>query len=117
MIYAHKIRMQSVDIFGTFDCPDAGQMKPRRTQSITPLQSLSLLNSPFVNRQASFFADRVRREVGMQVPRQIDRAFEIALGRNANHDERQQLTQLVRDEGLSQLCRVLLNTSEFLYLY
>lgn len=117
MIYAHKIRMQSVDIFGAFDCPDAGQMKPRRTQSITPLQSLSLLNSPFVNRQAGFFAARVRREVGMQIPRQIDRAFEIALGRNATHDERQKLTPLIRDEGLSQLCRVLLNTSEFLYLH
>ncbi|MAE32443.1 MAG: hypothetical protein CMO43_12790, partial [Verrucomicrobiales bacterium] len=33
MIYAHKIRMQAVDIFGAFDCPDAGQMKPRRTRS------------------------------------------------------------------------------------
>lgn len=117
MIYAHKIRMQSVDIFGTFDCPDAGQMKPRRTQSITPLQSLSLLNSPFVNRQAGFFADRVREEAGEQLPQQIDQAFQIALGRTASDDERQKMTSLVRDEGLSQLCRVLLNTSEFLYLY
>lgn len=117
MIYAHKIRMQSVDVFGTFDCPDAGQMKPRRTRSITPLQSLSLLNSPFVNRQADFFASRVRTEVGEQIPQQIDCAFQIALGRNATDDEQQELTRLVGDEGLSQLCRVLLNTSEFLYLY
>ena len=116
MIYAHKIRMQSVDVFGNFDCPDAGQMKPRRTQSITPLQSLSLLNSPFVNRQAGFFAARVRSEVGSQIVQQINRAFEIALGRNATEDERTKLTPLVYDEGLAQLCRVLLNTSEFLYL-
>lgn len=117
MIYAHKIRMQSVDIFGTFDCPDAGQMKPRRTQSITPLQSLSLLNSPFVNCQAGFFADRVREEAGEQISSQIDRAFRIALGRNATGDEKQELTSFVESEGLPQLCRVLLNTSEFLYLF
>ena len=41
MVYARKIRMQAVDIFGAFDCPDAGQLKPRRTRSITPIQSLS----------------------------------------------------------------------------
>ena len=92
MIYAHKIRMQSVDVFGTFDCPDAGQMKPRRTQSITPLQSLSLLNSPFVNRQAEFFASRVRAEVGSQIPQQMNRAFKIAFGRDATDDERRELT-------------------------
>tara|TARA_R110002049_G_scaffold182485_2_gene350342 strand:+ start:78988 stop:81783 length:2796 start_codon:yes stop_codon:yes gene_type:complete len=117
MIYAHKIRMQSVDVFGAFDCPDAGQMKPRRTQSITPLQSLSLLNSPFVNRQADFFASRVRREVGTQIPDQIDRAFEIAFGRTATETERRKLIPLVRNEGLSQLGRMLMNTSEFLYLH
>ena len=36
MIYAHKVRMISVDIFGAFDCPDAGQMKPNRPRSTTP---------------------------------------------------------------------------------
>ena len=25
MIYAHRVRMQAVDIFGAFDCPDGGQ--------------------------------------------------------------------------------------------
>ncbi|QDT08503.1 PSD1 and planctomycete cytochrome C domain-containing protein [Planctomycetes bacterium K23_9] len=116
MIYAHKIRMQSVDVFGTFDCPDAGQMKPRRTQSITPLQSLSLLNSPFVNRQAAFFASRIEDEVGADLNAQIDRAFEIAFSRKATDPERIELIKLVRDEGLMQMCRVLINTSEFLYL-
>jgi hypothetical protein len=102
-------------VFGTFDCPDAGQMKPRRTQSITPLQSLSLLNSPFVNRQASFFAERIRREVGENSSDQLDRAFEIAYSRKATHAERD-LLEFLNAEGLEQLCRVVMNTSEFLYL-
>ena len=32
------------DFFGAFDCPDAGQPQPKRNASITPLQSLNLLN-------------------------------------------------------------------------
>ena len=116
MIYAHKIRMQAVDLFGTFDCPDAGQMTPRRTRSITPLQSLSLLNSPFANRQAEFFAQRVRSEAGEETAAQIDRTFLLALSRSPTEDERQHLVGLADTHGLIQVCRVVLNTSEFLYL-
>ena len=35
MIYAHKIRMEPVPVFGAFDCPDAGQPMPKRSQSTT----------------------------------------------------------------------------------
>ncbi|HJN88920.1 MAG TPA: DUF1549 and DUF1553 domain-containing protein [Verrucomicrobiota bacterium] len=116
MIYAHKIRMQAVDIFGAFDCPDAGLMKPSRTRSITPVQSLSLLNSPFANRQAAFFARRVQREAGDNPGRQIDRAFRLACARDPKPGEQQVLLQLAREHGLEQVCRVLFNSSAFLYL-
>ena len=116
MIYAHKVRMQSVDIFGAFDCPDAGQMKPRRTRSITPVQSLSLLNSPFSNRQAAFFAERVRREAGNGAAEQINLAFRLACARAPKSSEQQALQQLATEYGLEQVCRVLFNTSAFLYL-
>jgi hypothetical protein len=116
MIYAHKIRMQSVDIFGAFDCPDAGQMKPKRTRSITPTQSLSLFNSPFVMQQARFFADRIQSEVGDRIDDQLDRAFKIAFSRSPSDRERKKMNHLVATEGLPQLCRVLINTSEFIYI-
>ncbi len=116
MIYAHKIRMESVDIFGAFDCPDAGQMTPQRSRSVTPIQALSLLNSPFVNRQAGFFAERVKSEVGADLNAAIDRIFEIALARLPTDTERSTLIELAQDHGLKQVCRVILNSSEFLYL-
>ena len=116
MIYAHKIRMESVDIFGAFDCPDAGQMTPRRNRSITPIQSLSLFNSPFVIRQAEFFAQRVEAEVGTDPRAAVDRIFEIALARLPTESERRKLAKLARTHGLDQVCRVILNTSEFLFL-
>ena len=58
MIYAHKIRMQSVDIFGSFDCPDASQMRPKRTQSITPMQALDC-SMAHLQLEAGFFAQRI----------------------------------------------------------
>jgi hypothetical protein len=116
MIYAHKVRMQAVDIFGAFDCPDAGQMKPRRTRSITPVQSLSLLNSPFANRQAAFFAERVKREAGEDAAAQIDLAFRLACARPPKPSEQQALQRLAKQHGFGQACRVLFNSSAFLYL-
>ena len=116
MIYAHKLRMISVDIFGAFDCPDAGQMKPNRPRSITPVQSLGLLNSPFVNRQAGFLAERLRREAGEDTEAQIDRAFVIAFARHASPAERERLAALADNHGLDQVCRVIFNSSEFAFL-
>ena len=116
MIYAHKVRMQAVDIFGAFDCPDAGQMKPRRTRSITPVQSLSLLNSPFANRQAGFFAERVRREAGNDTAAQVKHAFRLATSREPNARELATLKSLANQHGLEQACRVLFNTSSFLMI-
>ena len=116
MIYAHKVRMQGVDVFGAFDCPDFGQMKPQRTRSITPLQSLSLFNSVFVNRQATFLSERLQAEAGQDVGRQIELLFRLAYARMTDPDEKQQLMKLAELHGLTQVCRVIFNTSEFIYL-
>ncbi|MBN9522527.1 DUF1553 domain-containing protein, partial [bacterium] len=74
MVYQLKPRMQPDDTFGAFDCPDAGQVAPRRTVSITPLQALSLLNSPFLTQQAAYFAARVEKDASEPDAR-IERAF------------------------------------------
>ena len=116
MIYATRIRMQAVDIFGAFDCPDAGQMTPRRTRSITPIQALNLWNSAFVNRQAGLLAERVRAEAGPDRNDQVARAMTRVLGRPPTVEEARRLTELAARHGLEQACRVLLNTNEFLFL-
>ncbi|MCA9214715.1 MAG: DUF1553 domain-containing protein [Planctomycetales bacterium] len=117
MIYAHKIRMQSVDIFGVFDCPDAGQMKPKRTRSITPLQSLSLMNSPFSVRQSEFFAGRIRATCESQAPEElVQAAFRLAFTRHPSEEEESHSMKFVEKHGLAAFCRVLMNTSEFVYI-
>ena len=87
-----------------------------RSQSITPIQSLGLFNSPFMKRQAEFLAERVGNETSDDFHEQIDRVFEVALGRRPSEIERDRLTKLAESHGLEQVCRVVLNSSEFVFL-
>jgi len=115
MVYQTKPRMQLENTFGAFDCPDAGQIAPRRTSSTTPLQALNLLNSPFVLQQARLFAQRVEREA--KPSGTISRAFQLAFNREPTSEESAAARTLVEEDGLIALCRGLLNASEFLYVY
>lgn len=117
MIYWHKPRMRLDDTFGVFDCPDAGQVQPKRTRSTTPLQALSLLNSPFLLQQAEFFAERLREERGDNPPAQARRAFELVFQRQPQKAELDHAARLIKNEGLVTLCRALLNANEFLYVF
>src|SRR6266567_9202768 len=64
MIYGTVVRQRPDGVFGVFDCPDGGQIAPRRTRSTTPLQALNLLNSGFMVQQARFLAERLEKEAG-----------------------------------------------------
>lgn len=114
MIYQSKPRMQLDDTFGAFDCPDAGQIAPRRSSSTTPLQALNLLNSPFVLQQAGFLAERLQQEAGDDLPRQISRAFMLAFGREPSDEESDAAVRLVSEHGLALFCRALFNANELL---
>src|SRR5690606_23952124 len=64
MIYALKLRMEHDAVFSAFDCPDGGQIAPKRPRSTTPIQALNLFNSDFILQQAGLLAARVRQEAG-----------------------------------------------------
>ncbi|MFM7075678.1 MAG: PSD1 and planctomycete cytochrome C domain-containing protein [Planctomycetaceae bacterium] len=120
MVYAHKVRMEKESVFGAFDCPDAGQTAARRRQSTTPIQALNLLNSPFTLQVAEAFAARVAGEAaagdGDPVERQVRRAVRLAAGRDPSAAELADAAELVRGHGLVALCRVLVNTGDFVTL-
>lgn len=116
MIYMTKVRMAQDSTFGSFDCPDAGQSQPKRSRSTTAIQALSLFNSEFVNQQAGLLAARLQREAGQGTEKQIQRAFALMAQRQPTTDEAALCATLVREHGLPTLCRVLLNTNEFLFL-
>ena len=116
MIYMTKVRMQQDSTFGAFDCPDGGQIAPKRMRSTTPLQALNLMNSNFVVQQSAFFADRVEKEAGKTVESQIRRAFELAYNRRPEPLELTAAKSLVATHGLTMFCRALFNSNEFIFL-
>ena len=117
MIYQTKPRMQLDGVFGAFDCPDAGQIAPRRIQSTTPLQALNLLNSGFALQQSAIFAERIQRDAGDDPAALVRRAFRLVYQRLPDETELRESIALIRDHGLSTLCRVILNSNEFLYVF
>lgn len=117
MIYGTVVRQRPDGVFGVFDCPDGGQIAPKRTRSTTPLQALNLLNSGFVMQQADFLAERLRREAGPGAEAQVRRAFALAFQRQPDGAELGAAAQFVQAHGLPVFCRALFNANEFVYLF
>jgi hypothetical protein len=116
MIYATVIRQRPEGVFGVFDCPDSGQIAPKRTRSTTPLQALNLLNSGFIQQASSAFADRLRSDVGADTGAQVRRAFVLAFGRVPDQEELERSNQFIRENSLDLFCRAIFNANEFSYL-
>jgi len=116
MLYMTKVRQEREPTFGVFDCPDFNQTVPSRSRSTTPLQSLSLLNSPFVLQQAGLLAKRLRHESGADSRAQVVRACQLALGRKPTREELADASGLVAEHTLEAFCRALFNANEFLFL-
>jgi cytochrome c553 len=117
MVYQSKPRSELDTFFGAFDCPDAGQVQPKRTVSTTPLQALNMLNGDFLLDQAARFAKRVEQEAGSDPATQVRRAVLLAFGREATPAEIAAGRGLVEQHGLPMLCRSLYNASEFITIY
>jgi len=115
MVYQFKPRSQQDPTFGSFDCPDAALVAPRRNTSTTALQALDLLNSRFVVQQSEAFARRIAAEAGPDPERQVERAFALALARTPTTAERSAGAALIRARGGPTFCRALYNVNEFVY--
>lgn len=118
-IYIFRRRSQYVPFLETFDAPVPDAPCDRRRTSVTALQALSLYDSEFVNEETASFAERVRKESGVDPNEQIRRAFQIAFGRAPSPAEQQQAREFLaqsEDDPLRSLCRVLINSNEFLYI-
>jgi hypothetical protein len=115
-IYRLWARSGNHPLLETLDCPDPSVMTPRRTGTITPVQALSMSNNTFMEKCAGQFAARIRREAGDDHSRQVERAWRLALARPPNDREARLAVDFATRHGLDQLCLVLFNTNEFLFV-
>ncbi len=114
-IYRFIVRSQPDPWMTTLDCADSSQSTPRRNETLTSLQALSLLNNTFNLEMSKRFASRVKQETdGLES--QIHRAVELVLQRAPSQTEQEELAEYARSHGLANACRVLFNLSEFVFL-
>ncbi len=115
-VYRFVVRTTTHQFLTTLDCPSPANLVPARNTTTTALQSLALLNNDFMLRQSGYFADRVIAEAGSDSTVQVTRAFQLAFGRKPSSSEATSAATLLQSRGIAQLCRMLLNTNEFVYV-
>ena len=76
-----------------------------------------MLNHDFTLDMAQFLAERVEREAGDNPETQVDRLYRLCYGRRPTDQESAACSTLLAAHGLPALCRVMLNTSELIYVH
>lgn len=115
-VYHQNARAARTDLMTDFDQPDCAFSTPRRMETTTPLQALTTLNHSFTLDIAVALADRVERIAGDDRRAQVRSAYILCYGRPPTKNESSDCSELIRQHGLTALCRVLLNTSELIYV-
>ena len=119
-VYIFQRRSLSMPLMESFDAPVPNASCARRETSVSVLQALTMYDGEFVNEEARHFAERVKRESGADPASRIRQAFQIALGRDPRTEETERARRLLEEspsrDGLTALCRVLLNSNEFVYI-
>jgi hypothetical protein len=114
-IYRHIVRSVPDPFMDCLDAADSSQLVARRYTTLTALQALATLNNPFVLRQCEHFAERLSSWSSSQ-EKQIELACLWTLGRKPTSREAEQFSAYARQQGMASLCRVLFNTSEFVFV-
>ncbi len=114
-IYRFIVRSVPDPFMECLDCADPSQNVPVRNQTLTPLQSLALLNNPFTVRMTEHLASRLEVEAS-DLSGRIDRAYKLCLTRKPTEEDRSLLWSYAQEHGLPAACRVLINSNEFLFV-
>ncbi|MSQ93194.1 MAG: DUF1553 domain-containing protein [Gemmataceae bacterium] len=114
-VYVHIKRSFVVPMLETLDLCDTTRPNDKRLTTTVAPQALMLFNGAFINRQAKYLAERLRKEAGAEPDRQIVLAYRLALCRLPSDAERVVLRDFLKRQSLEQMCRVVFNLNEFAY--
>ncbi len=112
-IYRFIVRSVPDPLMDSLDCPDASILTPKRSITVTALQALAILNNPFVLRQCEHLAERV--ESAGDLEKQIQQVYQLTLNRRPTPTEIKRLVPFAKRNGMASVCRVIFNTSEFMF--
>jgi hypothetical protein len=114
-VYRFVFRTLPDPLVDCLDGADPSQLTPKRNESVTAPQALALLNNEFVLVHSQALAGWLEKQSADR-DRQIALACERVWGRPPTGDERKQLAAYAGKHGLANLCRVLFNSNEFLFV-
>jgi hypothetical protein len=114
-VYRFLFRTLPDPFFDALDCADASQLIAVRNESTTALQALVLLNDPFVLTECTHMARRLEI-LAPGLDERIILLFKLAYNRPPAPEEMSLLSAYAGRHGLANLCRVVLNSNEFLFL-
>jgi hypothetical protein len=121
LIAKRNFRLPMMEVF---DSPDLAVSCPRRESSTHAPQTLELLNGTFSNAESAALAERLKREAGGDLRKQVNLAYELAAGRPANAKEMQLALAYLQangktlgaDKAREQFAVAVLNLNAFLYV-
>ena len=114
-IYRFLFRTLPDPMMEALDCPAGDQLAPTRSESVTALQALTMMNNPFVVRQCEHIAQRLERQTP-QTTQRVQLAFELILLRGPTPEELKAFEAYATKHGLANACRLLINSNEFLFV-
>ncbi len=125
-VYVYVKRSLLTPILENFDLAETDRTSPVRFATTQPTQALTLLNSEFMQKQAALFAERLRREAGPDVGKQVRLGLSLATSRPPTDEEVKRGLDLIdalqRKDGmtpeaaLKTFCLMAMNLNEFMYL-
>ena len=119
-IYLFVRRNLRFPLLEAFDRPDPNLSCARRMESTTAPQALQLLNGQFARDCAYALADSVRDECGDDPVAHVQAAYRRTLSRPPTEAELDRSLRLLSEsaepDGLVDLCLVLCNLNEFVYV-
>jgi hypothetical protein len=125
-VYVHVKRSLLLPILESFDLAEADRSTPVRFSTTQPMQALAMVNGAFLNKQAAVFAERLKREAGENVSKQVRLGLYLATARPPDEPEIRRGVGLIEtlrredgatpDQALQLYCLMVFNLNEFLYL-
>jgi len=128
-VYLQQRRTQIADMLQMFDAPSIVASCTGRPRTTVPLQSLNLLNSPFIRDRARALAARIGAHEEMGNTEFVRNAFVMTLAREARPAERSASLEFLEtqpseypdaadaaDQARIDLCQMLLAGNAFLYV-
>jgi hypothetical protein len=114
-VYRFLFRTLPDPFMDALDCPAGDQLTPSRNASVTVQQALAMWNDALVVYYAERFAERLGSTANT-TEAQIRLAYEWALNRPPTGKELDELSAYARQHGLVNLCRLVFNTNEFMFV-